>query len=258
MAEDLWNPEQYERFQSERSRPFLDLLALVRARTGMDVVDLGCGTGELTRLLHERLGARETLGLDSSPAMLARSEAFAGGGLRFERGDIADFAPEASCDLVFSNAALHWLPGHEALFARLTGALRPGGQLAIQMPANQDHPSHAVAAEMASEPPFRDALGGAPAPQPGVLAPEVYAVLLDRLGYGEQHVRLQVYAHRLGAPEEVVEWVKGTLLTHYQRRLGPALYEPFLARYRDALLARLEDRRPYLFTFKRLLIWAQH
>ena len=258
MAEDLWNPAQYERFQSERRRPFLDLLALVRARPGMGVVDLGCGTGELTQLLHERLGARETLGLDSSPAMLARSESFAGGGLRFEHGDIADFAPEVSYDLVFSNAALHWLPGHEALLARLTGALGPGGQLAIQMPANQDHPSHAVAAQVASEPPFREALGGAPEPQPGVLVPEAYAVLLDRLGYGEQHVRLQVYAHLLAAPDEVVEWVKGTLLTHYQHRLPPPLFERFLARYRERLLARLGDRRPYLFTFKRLLIWAQH
>src|SRR5262249_4128181 len=97
MAADGWNPDQYARFGAERSQPFYDLLDLVRegpagggrGPRGGRIVDLGCGTGELTRVLHERLGAAETVGLDSSPAMLARSAAVAGGGLRFEAGDIA-------------------------------------------------------------------------------------------------------------------------------------------------------------------------
>jgi len=254
---DLWNPAQYERFHDERRRPFLDLLALVRPREGMRAVDLGCGTGELTRLLHDRLAARETLGIDRSEAMLARATASAAEGLRFERGDIADFRPRTPLDLVFSNAALHWLPGHAAVFARLTAALADGGQLAVQMPSNYDHPSHVVAAEVAAEPPFREALGGRPEGQPGVLAPEAYAEFLDRLGYREQHVELRVYDHRLPARDEVVEWVKGTLLLAYQSRLSTELYDRFVARYRERLLPRLGDRRPFLFTFKRLLIWAQ-
>jgi trans-aconitate 2-methyltransferase len=257
MADDTWSPEQYERFHDERSRPFLDLLGLVRGRPGMRAVDLGCGTGELTRLLHERLQAGETLGLDSSDAMLERSGPFAGGGLRFERGDIADFAAEGRYDLVFSNAALHWLPRHEALFARLTAALAPGGQLAVQVPANFDHPSHVVAAEVASEPPFAAALGGH-THATNVLAPEEYARLLERLGYAEQHVRLQVYGDRLAARDEVVDWVQGSLLTHYRRGLPAALWPSFLARYRERLLPRLEDIRPYFFTFKRVLLWGRH
>jgi len=257
MPDDTWSPEQYERFHDERRRPFLDLLALVSGRPGMRVVDLGCGTGELTRLLHERLRAAETLGLDSSEAMLRGTGAFAGGGLRFEQGDVADFHAEGSYDLVFSNAVLHWLPGHEALFARLTAALVPGGQLAVQVPANFDHASHVVAAEVASEPPFAAALGSHTHAN-NVLAPEDYARLLDRLGYAEQHVRLQVYGHRLAARDEVVEWVQGSLLTHYRRALPAALWSPFLARYRERLLPRLEDARPYFFTFKRVLLWGRH
>src|SRR5690242_13183155 len=113
-----WDPGQYERFKNERSRPFFDLLALVQPAPGGQAVDLGCGTGELTRELHRHLAASDTLGLDSSAEMLTRSAAFAGEGLTFQRGDIAAFADDTRWDVVFSNAALHWIPDHPALFAR--------------------------------------------------------------------------------------------------------------------------------------------
>ncbi len=255
MARDSWDPAQYERFHDERARAFVDLLALVRPRPGMRVVDLGCGTGALTARVHRELGARETLGIDRSGAMLAR--ATPGKGLRFEMGDVAAFAARGDYDLVFSNSALHWVADHAALFARLTAALRAEGQLAVQMPANFDHPSHVVAAEVAGEAPFGDALGGRPHAERPVMPPEEYALLLERLGYAEQHVRLQVYGHRLAARDEVVEWVKGSLLTDYQRRLPAELYEPFVARYRERLLPRLADTAPYFFTFKRVLLWAR-
>lgn len=251
-----WDPAQYERFCDERAQPFWDLLALVRPAAGMRVVDLGCGTGELTRELHRRLGAARTLGLDSSPEMLERSRAFAGEGLAFERGDIADFQAAGELDLVFSNAALHWLPDHPALLLRLARALAPGGQLAVQVPANHDHPSHAVAAEVAGEPPFREALGGHVRRSP-VLPPEQYACLLSRLGFEEQEVRLAVYGHRLESREGVIEWVKGTTLTDYRRRLDAATWERFLERYRERLLPRLADERPYFFPFKRILMWGR-
>ncbi len=257
MADDPWSPERYGRFTEERKQPFVDLLALVRSRPGMRVVDLGCGTGELTREMHEQLGAADTLGIDGSEAMLEKSRAHARDGIHFEHADIAEFAADRRFDLVLSNAALHWLPDHAALFARLTAALVPGGQLAVQVPANFDHASHVVAGEVAAERPFADALGGAAHAQ-NVLAPEAYASLLERLGYREQHVRLRVYVHRLAARETVVEWVEGSLLTHYRRRLGAELYAAFVARYRERLLPRLDDLRPYPFTFKRIFVWGQH
>src|SRR5205823_2262749 len=133
------------------SRPFFDLLALVRPLPGGRAVDLGCGTGELTRVLHRKVEAAETLGLDSSAEMLARSEPFAGGGVRFTRGDIGSFADERAWDLVFSNAALHWVSDHPGLFTRLCRGLRDGGELAIQVPANHDHLSHRVARAVAAE-----------------------------------------------------------------------------------------------------------
>jgi trans-aconitate 2-methyltransferase len=256
---DGWDPGTYERFREERRQPFRDLVGLLVPVPGGRAVDLGCGTGELTAQLHRQLGAAETLGVDRSASMLKDSAGYEGNGVRFERGDIATFQGR-DYDLVFANASLHWVDGHEALLARLAGALRSGGQLAFQVPANHDHPSHTVAAEVALESPFARALALGPGSgeRPwNVLLPEAYATRLDELQFVEQHVRLQVYGHHLGSTDAVVEWVKGTLLTHYRERLPAAVYEEFLARYRQRLLARLGNQQPYFYPFKRILCWAR-
>lgn len=253
---DAWNPQQYERFRDERAQPFLDLLRLIEPQTGWRAVDLGCGTGELTRQLHRRLACAETLGVDSSPAMLQKAAELGGAGLSFEAGDLGSFVAARPFDLVFSNAAVQWVPDHPRLFARLAEAVAEGGQLALQMPANHDHPSHLVAREVAGWGPFASALGGYVRHSP-VLAPERYAELLHDLGFSRQSVRLQVYGHVLSSRDEVVEWVKGSLLTDYERRMPPELFGRFLAAYREALLPQLSASRPYFYPFKRLLLWAR-
>lgn len=253
---DVWDPSLYERYRAERAQPFYDLLRLVRPKKGLRAVDLGCGTGELTRDLHRSLKAASTTGVDNSDAMLAASDEHKEPGLAFVRGDIEAWTPTERLDLVFSNAALHWVDDHAALFARLWSALEKGGQLAVQMPANHDAPSHAIAAEVAAEEPFASALAGGPRKVP-VLAPEAYAQLLHDLGAREQHVRVQVYGHRLAGRDDVVEWVKGTLLTDYKKRLPENLYARFVDAYRARLAARLPDAKPFFFPFKRVLIWAE-
>ena len=256
MARDAWDPARYDRFRRERREPFFDLLALVRRRPGMRVADLGCGTGDLTRLLHRELQAAATTGVDTSAAMLAESGRFASPGLAFAQADLRDWTPPAPLDLVFSNAALQWVPNHEALLERLTGLLAPGGQLAVQVPANYDHPSHTLAAEIAREAPFREVLEGWTHPAKPVLDPEEYAALLDRLGCRTQHVRLQVYGHHLAETADAARWTQGTLLTAYERRLPAAVYARFFERYREALVAHLGSGGPYFFSFKRILMWG--
>jgi trans-aconitate 2-methyltransferase len=251
---DPWNPGQYERFRAERAQPFRDLLALVQQRPGMRVVDLGCGTGDMTLELHRALGAAETLGLDSSASMLAKAPKAEG--LRFEQGDIAGFSAIHRFDLVFSNAALHWVSDHPALLRRLTAALAPGGQLAVQMPMNDEHPSHQTAYELARTHEFRRLLKGFER-KPPLLEPAQYASWLQKLGFSRQHVRLQIYAHSLDDRAQVIEWVRGALLNDYQQRLAPADFERFLARYRELLLPQLEDAHPYLYTYPRILFWGQ-
>ncbi len=253
---DSWSPQQYERFGEERRRPFLDLMQMIERRRDMTVVDLGCGTGELTALLHRHLDAAETLGIDSSPSMLARAHGVAAAGLRFQRADIGEALHSASYDLIFSNAALHWLADHRRLIERLCDYLRPGGQLAVQVPANHEEATHRVAALVAAREPFRAALAGYVAPV-HVLAPVEYAHLLHRLGFAEQRVELRVYGHVLDSRDDVVEWVKGTTLTVYRERLSEEIYAEFLAEYRSSLLAELADRRPFFFPFSRILLWAR-
>src|SRR5689334_18404322 len=126
-----WNPSQYERFQNERNQPFYDLLGLVKPKPSMKVIDLGCGTGELTRLLHDRLAARSTLGLDSSPSMLERATAFTTTGLNFVQSEIESLSWGDGYDLVFSNAALHWVPDNPAVLAHIANVLAPEGQIAV-------------------------------------------------------------------------------------------------------------------------------
>lgn len=256
MSTDGWDPELYSRFAAERRRPFEDLLALVAPIPGGRAVDLGCGPGPLTRVLHERVGAASTLGIDSSSAMLEKAAAHAGGGVAFERGDIAEFSPEEPFDLVFSNAALHWVPDHPALLEKLTRAVAPGGQLAFQVPDNFGHASHRSAEEIAEREPYRSELAGSPHSR-NVLAPEAYATVLDRLGYVEPIVRLQIYGQRLPSRDGIVAWVEGSLLSEYRRRLSPELFEKFLEDYRAELFRRVPDERPYYFTYRRILARAR-
>ena len=254
---DTWNPAQYDRFRVEREAPFFDLLALVTPVPGMRIVDLGCGTGKLTALLHERLQARDTIGIDRSARMLeACAAGERPGGARFQLGTIEAFEADGDYDLIISNAAFHWVEHHDALVERLARALAAGGQLAFQVPAMHDAASHTVAEELTAVEPFRTALDGWRRPQP-VLSPGAYALLLHRAGFVAQHVRLVVYPHLLESREEVVEWMKGTLLTEYERHLAPRLFDRFVDEYRASLLAKLDARRPFFFPFNRILCWAR-
>ncbi len=250
-----WNPDQYERFRNERSKPFFDLLAMVTPLPGGRAVDLGCGTGELTKLMHEASGAKATLGIDNSETMLERSAEHAGDGLSFRLGTVYRFKPTKPYDLVFSNAALQWVDDHEQLFPKLAEAVAPGGQIAIQMPHNHTHVSHVIADGIAQEEPFFTALGQQVRHWP-VLQPERYAEILDGLGFTDIDVVLRVYIHHLESREAVVEWVKGTYLTYYKSRLTEDEYEAYLERYREGLLAALPDQRPFVYTYRRILMHA--
>jgi len=258
---DAWSPDQYHRFRDQRSAPFRDLLTLIEPIPGGRAVDLGCGSGELTDMLTDHTGAAEVLGIDSSASMLAEAAQHERRGLRFVSGDLALWGdPADPADLVVANAALHWSSDHAGVLQRWTEALAPGGQIAVQVPTNADHASHRVAAALASEEPFVSMFDGAPPPDPvaeNVLTPAAYAELLHRLGYVDQHVRLQVYGMELASSDDVVEWVKGTTMTRFRQALPADRYEAFVDEYRTRLRDELADSRPYFYAFKRILFWGR-
>jgi trans-aconitate 2-methyltransferase len=247
-----WDPQRYGRFEKERLHPFEDLRGLIRVRPGLRVVDLGCGTGEITSRLAAELPGSEVLGVDSSQQMLARAAWLARPGLRFEQTTIESV--DGEWDLVFSNAALHWIDDHPALISRLLGLVRSDGQLVIQIPSNHEHPAHLAILELAGEEPFRTALGGWVRRTP-VLSLARYAELLHELGGLEIAALEKVYPHVLPSAAEIAEWTRGSTLVPYFERLPAGLHEPFLDRYR-VRLEELYPRAPVFYGFRRILLAA--
>ncbi len=247
-----WDPDRYHQFQSQRSAPFVDLLALVMVRPKLRVVDLGCGTGELTRRLADSLPESDVLGLDNSVEMLDRAAQYVRPGLRFEHGDQA--ALTGTFDLIFSNAALQWSEDHPALLSHLYGCLAPGGQLAIQVPSNHMHISHRIIREVAAQEPFRGALNGFIRQAP-VLPTEDYARLLFELNAQDILVFEKIYPHILEDSDAVVDWISGTALVPYFERLDEVTKQAFT----HAIRVRMKEEfpaQPVFYPFKRTLFSA--
>ena len=242
-----WNPEQYHIFQVERSAPFEDLLKLVVIRTGIKVVDLGCGTGELTDRLADVLVDSDVLGLDNSPQMLEKAATYKKPGLTFELGDQSRL--QGLWDLIFSNAALQWSENHQELISHLYSRLAPGGQIAIQVPSNHNHISHQLITETAQEEPFKTMLQGFTRVSP-VLKIEEYAQLLFNLGAEKIVVYEKVYGHVLENSDAAIEWVSGTALVPYFEKLG-SHKELFITALRKKYQQKIPGS-PLFYPFKRI------
>ena len=252
---DQWNPDQYMKgaMGDLRTRPAVDLLNRVMHDAPRRAVDLGCGPGNSTRLLRARWPGAEVCGIDNSPAMLAKASA-ADAAINWQLCDIAEWQPAAGTDIIFANAALHWVPDHAGLFARLARALPPGGVLAVQMPNNFAAPSHALIGEVASQPEFQAALAGKLLGD-FVQPPTFYHGLLRGLS-GQVDVWETEYLQSLIGEDPVLEWVRGTALLPVQENLSGADFRSFTERYR----ARLRQAYPMgsdgitVFPFRRMFI----
>ena len=247
-----WNPVLYQRFEGERAAPFSDLCGLLRVRPGMGVIDLGCGTGELTCRLADLLPGSRVTGIDSSAEMLEKASGLDCPGVRFRLQDIATV--DSSWDLIFSNAVLHWLDDHQTLIPRIFSLLNPGGQLVVQIPNNTAFPSHTCIIATAGEEPFCSALEGWTRTSP-LLPLDEYARLLYESGGRELTVLEKVYPHPVPDSDAIADWTRGTTLIPYMERLPEELHGPFMASYREKL-RRIWPTGPVLFTFRRILLAA--
>lgn len=250
-----WDPALYEGFADHRLRPALDLMYRVPLATPRLVYDLGCGTGRAARLLAERWPEARVVGIDSSTEMLAEASRH-GGRPEWRQADVARWQPEAPPDVVFSNAALHWLDDHAGLFPRLFGQVAPGGVLAVQMPRNHHAPTHAAIAELAADPRWAARLAGLVRANP-VAEPAAYYDLLAPAA-SEVDVWETEYQHVLTGEDPVVRWTASTALAPFLQ----ALAEPERGLFRAAYAARMAEaypRRPdgtVLMPFRRLFMVA--
>ncbi len=261
LAGTSWNPAQYLKFGGHRLRPALELLDRVPLAAPGCVFDLGCGPGEVKRLLAERWPAAAVYGLDNSPEMLEKAQAEPSS-VRWIAADVESWAPAEAPDLIYSNATLHWVPDHRELFPRLLGFLRPGGCLAVQMPLSWDLLSHRLMrATLADGGPHGSPLGSADLRAAVGRrwvedAPYYYDLLAGQAG--SLDIWATEYLQVLEGDNPVLEWVKSTGLRPILNGLAAAERDLFLATYAQ----RLRETYPMradghtLYPFRRLFIVA--
>ena len=250
-----WDPAQYLKFADERARPAVDLLARVPHAAPRTVYDLGAGAGNVTRLLRLRWPEAFITGVDASEEMLARARETLPS-VRWSQADLSTWRAPEPADVIYSNAALHWLRDHADLFPRLMSDVAPGGVLAVQMPRNFGSPSHTAIVEVARggdwrgrlEPLIRAAPVGEPAFYFDLLAPLAASV----------DIWETEYVHVLSGIDPVTEWTKGSALKPLLDALAEPARTAFERRYAD-LVAKAYPQRPdgrTLFPFRRMFIVA--
>ena len=256
-----WDPAQYHRFADHRLRPALELLHRVPITGASLVFDLGCGSGNVTRIIAERFAQARVAGIDVSKEMLAKAAA-PPSRIEWLHGDIAEWAPERAPELVYSNAALHWVDDHATLFPRLFGFLAPGGCLAVQMPLSFSMKSHVLMREtLADGGEFGGRLGDkaltAAVARKWVLDAEEYYDLLAPQASSVDMWETE-YVQRLEGDDPILEWVKATGLRPILNGLRGAERERFIEEY----CARLRTAYPLradgstLYPFRRLFMVA--
>lgn len=249
-----WDPDRYLGFHDLRLRPAVDLLARIPLVAPASVVDLGCGPGNVARVLRERWPDAALMGVDQSAAMLVRAHETLPDA-RWIEADIARWRAESQVDLVFSNAALHWVDDHPALFARLAEMVTEGGVLAIQMPANFDAPSHRLIRELAVASAWAARLSGVR--MGSVLEASDYHQMLA-VHFEVVDLWETTYFQQLAGEHAVFEWLAGTTLVPYLDRLNAAEGAEFSGSLKPLLASAYPMRADgsVLFPFKRMFMVA--
>lgn len=225
-----WDPQQYERYATERSRPFIELVARVGARDPKRIVDLGCGPGTATVYLTERWPDAQVEGLDSSPEMIAAAAPLANSRLTFTVADAQTWTMPSDLDVLVTNALLQWVPNHVDLLVAWAKGLPADGWLAMQVPGNFAAPTHALMRELAASPRWRASLDGVLRHHDTVAAPTYYASRLQDAGL-EVDVWETTYVHVLAGEDPVIEWLLGTGLRPVLDALPKSESDEFVAEF---------------------------
>lgn len=257
-----WNPSQYLQYEDARLRPALDLLARIPLVAPRSIVDLGCGAGNVAQWLARRWPDAQIVGVDGDERMLdqARQATSGAAQFRFVECDLAHWRPDHAPDLIYSNAALHWIDDHATLFPRLMHEVADHGVFAVQMPDNWRAPSHRLLDEAAQSPRWRDALNGVVGPYPIHALAQYYAWLAPLAANVDAWSTeyLQRLPMRSDGEHPVVAWLKGSALVPILAALDPRSREAFVADYATAIDGAYprRDDGSVLFPFRRSFIVA--
>ena len=261
IAGTRWGANQYLKFSDHRLRPALELLDRVPIQSPHVIYDLGCGSGQVTRIITDRWPSATVYGLDNSQEMLTQA-ALKPGKVQWIEADIHTWSPDEPPDLLYSNATLHWVEAHQDLLPRLVSFLQPGGCLAVQMPLSWAAPSHRLMREtLANGDTDGKALGSEELRQAVARDwVEEAAVYYDLLAACSSSLDIweTEYLQLLEGDDPVLEWVKGTGLRPILTSLGDKERERFLAEYAQCLRAAYPVRASghTLYPFRRLFIVA--
>lgn len=251
-----WNPEVYNQFKNIRYRPFFDLMDLISAEDLKNAVDIGCGTGEQTKILSEKFGEAQFLGIDSSAEMLAKSKELETENLHFELMSVENFVKsEKTYDLIFSNAALQWSDDHETLFPKLLSQLSENGQFAVQMPMQSDNILNQLLLELASKEPFKTQLNGF-LRKPTMLSIDDYVKILFDGGLKHLDVSIRVYPIIAEDAATLLQFISGSALIPYFERLTDEQQEVFSNEFKVKIQQKF-GTFPAIYPFKRLLMYGR-
>jgi trans-aconitate 2-methyltransferase len=233
-----WNPNLYLQFQNERTQPAEDLAARIELINPATIIDLGCGPGNSTQVLRARWTQARISGLDRSPKMIDQARADYPWG-NWILADAATWTPTESYSIVFSNAALQWIPGHDSLLPRLFGMVRPGGALAVQVPANSDSPLHRSLLRVSGRPEWKTHFSGCDE----LITYHPPGYYYDLLTSAETRVTIwqTMYFHRMENHQGLMDWYASTGMKPYLDRLH---FEEERARFQNEILQECVDLYP--------------
>ena len=250
-----WNPELYLRFQRERTQPSIDLVSRIEIDTPRAIIDVGCGPGNSTNVLANRWPGSELTGVDSSEEMTAKASRDYPD-RRWIHADVRDLPSEPAYDLVYSNAALQWIPDHEMLIPHLYGMIRGSGALAVQIPLAEEMPVRQAIRTVAAGARWRELMSGISGLVVGSAG--FYYDLLASVTR-DLVIWQTAYIHEMESHASIVTMLESTALRPYLSRIDDQSdRDEFLREVTDEVKATYHAQKNgrVLFPFHRLFFIA--
>ena|SRR5579863_431585 len=249
-----WNPETYNKFKEERYQPFYDLISHIHHKPGMKIIDLGCGTGELTKILADNFKESTVLGIDTSAEMLSKAPKQKN--LTFLQSSIEkEVETSDKWDLMVANASFQWVENHRQLFPGIFAKLSENGQVAIQMPSQKENKLNQILNELAHENPFYNILKDA-LPQSPLLSLDDYTSLFFNHSVKEAIIYQKVYPLIVKSTDSLYEFISGTALIPYMEKLSDDLKSKFRAEFKNRIDKSFTSSH-IVYAFKRIILVGQ-